>query len=367
LKLLIELGDSETRETAAAEIAALDWVRARAVTAEWIERPQPSNQIQLAEALRVAAETAAEFDQYAAAIEYRRRLSALSPEESSNRLELARSLAATGKNDDAMNLLASSISDRRAPRQIRWTAVWIAPEVVKQENWPSFERQISASKDQEMVAAVEAQSMLSRGQSDNAIKRLNDAVMIIPGAQLKFFRALSLKNAGREREALQSLLDSMTACADSWIAKPFGATEDEQRWQIVRLYAKQSQHRAALKLAGADERLKGQSPVNQSAGGADEKLDKTRTRFGSLPARSSRRQSQSQLDLLALLSISADQIGELEKAMEFETAKLNLSPDPAERRKSESRLEQLKAKQKERWRKPALSIEFNENAGTRNQ
>src|SRR5262249_57603326 len=125
-----------------------------------------------------------------------------------------------------------------------------------------------------------------------------------------------------------------------------------------------SRNGAGLKRAGGEEGLKGKSSVNQSAGGADEKIDKTRTRFGSLPALSNRRQSQSQLELLALLSISAEQIGELEKATEFEIAKLNLSPDPAERRKSESRIEQLKTKQKERRSKPALSIEFNEKAVT---
>src|SRR5262249_14267979 len=40
LKLMVELGDPETRDTSAAEVAALDWVKARAVTAEWVERPQ---------------------------------------------------------------------------------------------------------------------------------------------------------------------------------------------------------------------------------------------------------------------------------------------------------------------------------------
>ena len=363
LKLMVELGDSETRDATAAEVAALDWARARAVTAEWIERPQPSNQIQLAEALRVAAETAAEFDEFAVAVEYRQRLSALLPEESVNRLELARALGAGGKKDEAMNQLASLISDRRVARPIRWTAVWIAPEIVI-EGWQSLERRIRAGKDQEMVAAVEAKSMLSRGQSDGAIKRLNDAVMTSPGAQLKLFRALSQKNAGLEREALQSFLDSMIACADAWIAAPFGATEDEQRWQIIRLYTSHGQHRAALKLAGADERLKGQSAINQSIGGDDERSDKAKTRFSNLSSRSSHRQTQSQLELLALLSVSAEKIGELEKAMEFEIAKLNLSPDSAERRKSESRIEQLKTKQKERRSKPALSIEINENAVT---
>ena len=122
---------------------------------------------------------------------------------------------------------------------------------------------------------------------------------------------------------------------------------------------------AALRLAGADERLKGQSAANQPTIADDERINGAKTRFISLPERSSRRQSQSQLDLFGLLSVSAEQIGDLEKAIEFETARLNLSPDLAERRKSESRVEQLKAKRKERRRKPPLSIEFNENAITR--
>jgi len=365
LKLMVELGDSETRATSAAEVAALDWVKARAVTSESIERPQPSNQIQLAEALRVAAEIAAEFNQFAVAVEYRGRLSALQPDDIANSLELARALAAGGKNDEAMNQLASLISDRRVARQIRWTAVWIAPEVVKQESWSPFDQQIRAIKDREMVAAVEAQSMLSRGRPDDAVNRLNDAVMSNPSAQLKLFRALSQKNAGREGEALQSLLDSMIAFGDAWVAAPFGATEDEPRWQAIRLCAKQGRPHAALRLAGADERLKGQSAANQPTIADDERIDGAKTRFISLPERSSRRQSQSQLDLFGLLSVSAEQIGDLEKAIEFETARLNLSPDLAERRKSESRVEQLKAKRKERRRKPPLSIEFNENAVTR--
>ncbi|MGE0128597.1 MAG: tetratricopeptide repeat protein [Blastocatellales bacterium] len=363
LKLMTELGEAATLETAAAEIASLDWVKARAVTAEWIEKPRPSNQIQPSEALRIAAETAGEFDQFAAAIEYRQRLAAHSPEDNANRLELARALAAAGKGDQATGALVSLISDRRVARQIRWTVAWTAPEIVKQENWQSFEQQIRASKDQEMIAAVEAQSTLSRGQSPDAIKLLDDATAKIPSAQLKLFRAFLQKNAGQPRAALQSLLDSMIACGDTWIASPFSATNDEQRWQIVRLYAGQSQHRAALKLAAADERLKGQSAVNEVLSAPDgSQIGKPR--FASLAARSSQRQSRSRVELLALLSISAEQVGELEKAIEFETAKLNLSLDSAERRNSESRIGQLKAKQKKRRRKPALAIEINEYAVT---
>jgi hypothetical protein len=268
------------------------------------------------------------------------------------------------------------ISDRRVARQIRWAAVWIAPEVVKSEGWSSLDQQLHAIKDQEMVAAVEAQSMLSHGRSDDALKRLDAAVTGSPSAQLKLFRALSQKNAGRESEALRSLLDSMIAFGDAGAAAPFGATEDEQRWQVVRLYAKQGLPRAALKLGGADERLKGQPTVHEAnweshgrpAGPTnidDERISGAKTRLISLSERSNRRQAQSRFELLGLLSVSAEQVGELEKAIEFETARLNAQPDSAERRKSESRIEQLKTRQKERKRKAPPSIEFNENAVTR--
>src|SRR5262249_38799813 len=230
-------------------------------------------------------------------IEYRSRLSALLRDEMASGLDLARALAAGGKNDEAMNQLASLISDRRVARQIRWTAVWIAPEVVKKEGWSSFDQQIRAIKDREMVAAAEAQSALGRGQSDNAIKLLDDAMTSGPSAQLKLFRALAQKNAGREIEALQSLLDSMIAFGDAWVAAPFGATEDEPRWQAIRLCAKQGRPRAALRLAAADERLKGQSAANQSAGADNERIDGAKTRFISLQERATRRQAESQPDL----------------------------------------------------------------------
>jgi hypothetical protein len=120
-----------------------------------------------------------------------------------------------------------------------------------------------------------------------------------------------------------------------------------------------------LKLAAADEWLKGQEAVNQVTWINDEPTDGAKTRFISLSQRSSRRQAKSQIDLLGLLSNSAEQIGELEKAINFEIAKVNMSPDSAERRKAESRIEQLKTKQKERKRTAPPSIEFNDNAVTR--
>ncbi len=207
LRLLVELGDSETRDTAAAEVASLAWVKTRAITAEWIERTEPSNQIDLAEALRVAAETAAKYEKFAVAVEYRKRLLAIAPEDSANRLELARALPSGGTMDEALSALASLISDRRAPRLIRWTSVWVAPEIIKRQRWPSFEQQIRAGKDQEMVAAVEALSFLGQrpiGRRDKPSQQRDDdlscaAAEILPsvGAKERGTRAGSLEIIAR--------------------------------------------------------------------------------------------------------------------------------------------------------------------------
>ncbi len=133
----------------------------------------------------------------------------------------------------------------------------------------------------------------------------------------------------------------------------------------MRLYAKQGQPRAALKLASVDERLKGQpQPSSQQlAANSDEaaRIEKAKSRFNSLSARSSLRERQSRIELLALLSASAERIGSFEKAMDFERARLNLPLSAAEQRKTESRIEELKVKQQARSRKPALPLEINDS------
>jgi hypothetical protein len=156
----------------------------------------------------------------------------------------------------------------------------------------------------------------------------------------------------------------MISLGDGSISAPFGATEDVQRWQIVRLYAKQNLDRAALKLAGADERLRGESSINLMRNNDDAEIDKAKARFNSLSARSNIRQSRSQVEMLALLSVSAEKIGEIEKAIEFEIARRNLSRGAAERGESEKRIMQLKAKAQERRRKQTPFIDVNESAVT---
>jgi hypothetical protein len=356
LKLMPDLAWTTTRNTAAAELSTLPQVKARAVEAAWIEKPEANNQLSLSESLRLAAETAAEFGQFAAAIEYRGRLLDMSPEDNACRTELARVLAANKQEGEAAKLLANVIADRRASRQQRWTAAWIAPEVAGQRDdvWQSLSQPVrAADKDQEMVIALEALAAAQRGQAKDAAKSVGDAAASIRSNQLKLLQAVLLKRGGQERDALQSFVSSLMPVSDSAAMAAFSSGEDELRWQLVRLYAKQNQPRAALKLAEADERLRGSSTIG---GEQTDQPPVAPLRLLPLAAQSAERQRQSRVELLALLSTAAEQTGEFDKAADFERTRLALLPKTDERQKAEARIEQLKAKQKEKANRKSIPL-----------
>lgn len=350
LRLMNGVASSAERSEMLAELMALPFVKARVVDSVRIERPATINQLTWLTALRLAAETAAEFGEFAAAIEYSQRLLELSPDDDACRLELARLLAAHKREADAVKLLAGLIAERRIARQTRWTALWIAPEIAgkRDELWQPLIT--SGSQDREAAAALAALALANRGQADEAARSLK-ATMDLPSNQLKVLRALMLKRAARERDALSDFAAAVISLSDSSALAAFRADEDELRWQMTRLYARLGQPRAALKVAAVDERLRGTATA--ALGSADS------AKFQTLLVRAEERQRKSQLELLAMLSVSAEQIGEFDKAADFERARLNaISAD--ERHRTEARIEQLQAKQKEKSSKRGWPLTVDE-------
>jgi hypothetical protein len=354
LRLMNHAASSSERSEALAELMALPFVKARAVDSARIETPAAINQLTRLNSLRLAAETAAEFGQFAAAIEYRQSLLELSPEDDVCRLELARLLAANKREAEAAKLLAGLIAERRMARKTRWTAVWIAPEIAgkRDDLWQTLIAY--GNQDREAAAALVALSLANRGQAFEAARSLN-AAKDLPSNQLKVLRALMLKRAERERDALSDFAAALIPLSESSALAEFRADEDELRWQMTRLYARLGQPRAALKVADVDERLRSLAAT----------ADKTAapTAFQTLFVRAEERQRKSRLELLAMLSASAEQIGEFDKAAGFERARLDaLSAD--ERRRAESRIEQLKSKQKEKSNKRGWPLTIDERPVT---
>lgn len=137
LRLMIAASGENGRETALAETAALEAVKIRTPDAKKMADTD-SDTLDRAETLKIAAETSNEFGQTAKAVEFRRELLSIDPNDSSNKLELAQLLIKSGANAEAAPFLREIIADRNAPRSERWQAREILPETGENAEIPNY-------------------------------------------------------------------------------------------------------------------------------------------------------------------------------------------------------------------------------------
>nr|MBA3321743.1 hypothetical protein [Pyrinomonadaceae bacterium] len=347
-------------------------------------------------ALRVAAEVATAHAQWETAVEYRQQLFDFEPEDEANRIELARALAfAGGREDEVVASLAVIIGDRRATRFARWQAVWSAPEILgaRPELWSSLTARVrqASPADVEMQRALVALAHHARGRLDDALAEVRQGEPAAPAtAQFAFLVAALEGRRGHDAamvaESLSRALINGGGTTDGKVWQPFAFAEDEPRAQLLRLYAAHGRPRAALELAGklalspasTDDppppSREGTSETNEAtpSDAADEQS--TNARQGdspetvsvvsarpaqqSLEQRAERRRQATRTELLGLLAACAEELGEVERAIGFERARLALTADATTRRTIEARLLNLLARQNERRQQPpALKID----------
>lgn len=349
LGLMIALGQNENRDAAAGQLAALDAVKSRALKDPSVIGPRATNMINETVALRMAAEIAAEFGQWDFARTSRERLAVIAPGDAANQIEMARIQGAAGRGLEAVANLVSVMADIRATRLFRWTALWTAGRIAGKDQslmQSTRSRLGNASKDEEMIAAVEAISGLARGAANDAVQSLGES----PGAQARFLSALASKSAGQPDRALTTLTGAMIPITDASASAPFRATEDDFQWTLARLYHSTERWRAALKVASGDERLRGrpQGALTDLDRFPDLEDSKTKpARLLPLEAEAAERERRSRLDLLAVLSNAAEKTGELRQAIELERARFELAADVTTRGQSKSRIATLLSKENE--------------------
>ncbi|CAN5839876.1 hypothetical protein BH20ACI4_BH20ACI4_21410 [soil metagenome] len=122
LRLTIAASDDATRENALREIALIDEIKQRAAEAAKIEKSGSSVNFNKTFALNLAAETAVKFGQKNTAIEFRRELLNLAPDEAENKIKLAEILISEGAKTEAFSILNLLSADRNALRSQRWQA-----------------------------------------------------------------------------------------------------------------------------------------------------------------------------------------------------------------------------------------------------
>jgi cellulose synthase operon protein C len=362
LQSMVNLSKEELKAETAAELAALPIVKAHAVTASGVELPSGDRGIEQSKALRLAAETAGEFAQFEPAISYRQQLRVLAPDDEENRIELVRSLAATRRTNEAIEGLSAIIGDRTASRSLRWQAVWLAPETTEQkpELWNSLRERVRAlnSTDGEMAAALESLSLEAAGRTDDAVKAISAAEGNDPNPYLISLRAILEKKQAHDWDSLNTFTRALIADSESSAWQSFAFLEDQPLQQIIRLYLKQNQPRAALKLAErvADWQRKHDSEqVKFGLNGPGTKAKNYLT----LHARAEARVQSASAELLERLSNVAEQIGDLDRAIDFEKARLALLVEQKEREAVQSRVDRLQQLRKKaaRQTKPQLVVD----------
>lgn len=216
LQLMVNAGDETNRETALAEISALEIVKARNADATKIEANETAlpNQI---DALKLAAEISSEYNQNDAAIKFRRRLLETNPNDSDNKTELAKLLADNGEKAESENLLTQIIRDRNALRAARWRA----------------------------------RSMLSAEMPNAKFDSFS-----------QFYNGTFAARNGQNEAAFEFFSDSLIADKDA----ATGA-----RPELIKLYALSNQPFAALKFAATDKSAKSDELL-QTLSAAAEKI-----------------------------------------------------------------------------------------------
>ncbi|HEY8188195.1 MAG TPA: hypothetical protein VIF64_19155, partial [Pyrinomonadaceae bacterium] len=161
-------------------------------------------------------------------------------------------------------------------------------------------------------------------------------------------------------DSLNTFTRVLTSSRESSVGQAFGFSEDEPLEQVIRLYLKQSQPRAALKLAEQVTALQtkeseAKSESKEETVQAEESSTEAK-KYQTLRTRAIVRQRNARVELLELLSVAAEQIEDLRRATELEEARLRLLMTVADKRTAKLRLERLHEMQRTIARQPKPSL-----------
>ncbi|HEY6333843.1 MAG TPA: tetratricopeptide repeat protein, partial [Blastocatellia bacterium] len=215
-------------------------------------------------ALRLAAETAAKIGRYSDAIDFRQQIALANPSDSTNALELARVISATGKNADAVDQLAALIAQRITPNTVRAQAAEVIGDIVRADKSQASrtaslldQRAAGGDAGAAMARAAVAEAMGNAADERTALGRINTGSLAAI-ARLKL-GMLSL-SAGDDGAALTSLEQAVYIDPDGTMTGAIQFKVPDPRIALIELYTKSGRDLAAVQLAA------NQAPVQPSSG-----------------------------------------------------------------------------------------------------
>lgn len=223
IQLMIDAGFEEKKETALAEIAALDAVKMRGANAA---KPAAIETVNLnsTNSLPLAVEIAAEFRQAAAEVAFRRRLLETNPHDSTNRVEIAKLLAAKGEKQEAAALLTQVIDDRNSLRAARRQARMLLSETgasveftdVKFDAFSQFYKGLSAARNghNEIAAELFISSLIADKNAENGARQQLIKLYALSNKSFVALKFAETDNSPKSDELLQTLSETSEKIGD---------------------------------------------------------------------------------------------------------------------------------------------------------
>ncbi len=339
LDLMIEISFDDSRENALRQLHSLDLIKTFSPKNPELFEIQAENNLDKLAALNHAAEISGNFGEIDLSVNYRQKLLAISPEDSINKIELARLLAEKQNFEAALKYLQTVISDRNALRNERWQALFVAGEIFGNnvQFWESLKNNL---QDSEMSDAITAISLEKNGNFVEAIKILDESAFKSP--QMLYLQAIIAKNYDQSEIALKAFSEAKNSNID--YGANFGFFEEKPVFQIIRLYLKSGKPLGALKMADSGFQI------------SDFRFQISDSKFNTLADKSAENLAKSEMEILGILSKAAEETGELAKAFEFEKKRLTLISDEENRRISENRIFEIERKIAEKNNQPKIDF-----------
>jgi tetratricopeptide (TPR) repeat protein len=340
-------------------------------------------------ALLLAAETAARITHYAEAIDFREQLVRANPANASNRLELARVVAASGKGGDALERIAALIAEQGTSNRVRAQAAEVVGDIVRTD------RQLAsraASLFDGRAAQGDAGALLARAAASDASGNAGEAraalERITTGALAAVAQAklgALLLAANNQAEAIAHFERALYLDADGELTEVIAYTTPGPRAQLIALYSRTSRDLAAVRLAeeSSDSDEYGQrkrglfsSAVRKALTSSNEEASNQTTDVSFQPSMDVARSrtpglrtigelnetalSKLRVDLVAVLVESAARLGQLDRALALERLRAIEARKADEKTAIEKRISELLAAEQARQARTAQLLHIDQ-------
>src|SRR6185436_16219038 len=125
------MGSRHPEDAVMAGLAEIEARRGRGEEAGRLLKLLTERSVDNPKALQLAAETASRVGRYSEAVDFREQLALANPNDATNRLELARALAASGQAAEAVTRIVALIGDRTTANSVRAQAAEVIGDLVR--------------------------------------------------------------------------------------------------------------------------------------------------------------------------------------------------------------------------------------------